>query len=111
MHGCITSPSGPDRREQKCSPSTNPCWAAGRTQMCIRDRCPNGGWAYSYNNKINPDIDLSVTGWNVQALKACLLYTSKHVTFTGVQNRDAACRKPEVSAGSGAYGHPCRRKC
>ena len=24
----------------------------------------------SYNNKINPDIDLSVTGWNVQALKA-----------------------------------------
>lgn len=30
----------------------------------------DGGWAYSYNNKINPDIDLSVTGWNVQALKA-----------------------------------------
>ena len=22
--------SGPDRREQKSSPSTNPCWAAGR---------------------------------------------------------------------------------
>ncbi len=36
----------------------------------IDAQCPNGGWAYSYNNKINPDIDLSVTGWNVQALKA-----------------------------------------
>ena len=33
-------------------------------------QCPNGGWAYSYNNRINPNIDLSVTGWNVQALKA-----------------------------------------
>lgn len=31
---------------------------------------PQRGWGYSYNNKINPDIDLSVTGWNVQALKA-----------------------------------------
>lgn len=30
----------------------------------------DGGWAYNYNNKINPNIDLSVTGWNVQALKA-----------------------------------------
>ena len=36
----------------------------------IDAQCPNGGWGYSYNNKINPDIDLSVTGWNVQALKA-----------------------------------------
>ena len=36
----------------------------------IEAQCPNGGWGYSYNNKINPDIDLSVTGWNVQALKA-----------------------------------------
>ena len=35
----------------------------------IDAQCPNGGWGYSYNNKINPDIDLSVTGWNVQALK------------------------------------------
>lgn len=36
----------------------------------IDAQCPNGGWGYSHNNKINPDIDLSVTGWNVQALKA-----------------------------------------
>ena len=30
MHGSIIFPSGPDRREQKSSPSTNPCGAAGR---------------------------------------------------------------------------------
>ena len=30
MHGNIIFPFGPDRREQKFSPSTNPCWAAGR---------------------------------------------------------------------------------
>ena len=30
----------------------------------------NGGWAYNYNTQPGAHTDLSVTGWNVQALKA-----------------------------------------
>ena len=30
----------------------------------------DGGWAYNYNTKAGAHTDLSVTGWNVQALKA-----------------------------------------
>ena len=29
----------------------------------IDAQCPNGGWGYSYNNKINPDIDLSAVSY------------------------------------------------
>lgn len=62
----------------------------------IDAQCPNGGWGYSYNNKINPDIDLSVTGWNVQALKAAEhggVRPSKGEIRTALRKAAAYCRK------------------
>lgn len=62
----------------------------------IDAQCPNGGWGYSYNNKINPDIDLSVTGWNVQALKAAEhggIRPSKGEIRTALRKAAAYCRK------------------
>ena len=62
----------------------------------IDAQCPNGGWAYSYNNKINPDIDLSVTGWNVQALKAAEhggIRPTKGEIRTALRKAASYCRK------------------
>ena len=62
----------------------------------IDAQCPNGGWGYSYNNKINPDIDLSVTGWNVQALKAAEhggIKPTKGEIRTALRKAASYCRK------------------
>ena len=59
-------------------------------------QCPNGGWAYSYNNRINPNIDLSVTGWNVQALKAAEhggIKPTKGEIRTALRKAAMYCRK------------------
>ena len=59
----------------------------------IDAQCPNGGWGYSYNNKINPDIDLSVTGWNVQALKA-----AEHGGIKPTKGKSALrCARPQAT--------------
>ena len=46
------------------------------------------------DNKINPDIDLSVTGWNVQALKAAehgrIMVGGQDVTGVPVNKREMA---------------------
>lgn len=39
-------------------------------QFIIDNQNQNGGWAYLYNTE-GGHVDLSVTGWQIQALKAC----------------------------------------
>jgi len=39
----------------------------------IKGQNENGGWAYGYGKGVAAHTDLSVTGWNIQALKAAAL--------------------------------------
>jgi len=39
----------------------------------IKGQNENGGWAYGYAKGVAAHVDLSVTGWNIQALKAAAL--------------------------------------
>jgi hypothetical protein len=39
----------------------------------IKGQNENGGWAYAYGKGVAAHTDLSVTGWNIQALKAAAL--------------------------------------
>ena len=69
-------------------------------------QCPNGGWAYSYNNRINPNIDLSVTGWNVQALKAAEhggVKPTKGEIRTALRKAAMYCRKNVMPDGKFSY--------
>ena len=69
-------------------------------------QCPNGGWAYSYNNRINPNIDLSVTGWNVQALKAAEhggIKPTKGEIRTALRKAAMNCRKNVMPDGKFSY--------
>ena len=72
----------------------------------IDAQCPNGGWGYSYNNKINPDIDLSVTGWNVQSLKAAEhggIQPTRGKIRTALNKAAMYCRKTSLSNGLFSY--------
>ena len=56
----------------------------------------DGGWAYNYNTKAGAHTDLSVTGWNVQALKAAEhggIRPSKGEIRTVLRKAAAYCRK------------------
>lgn len=56
----------------------------------------DGGWAYNYNTKAGAHTDLSVTGWNVQALKAAEhggIRPSKGEIRTALRKAAAYCRK------------------
>ena len=69
-------------------------------------QCPNGGWAYSYNNRINPNIDLSVTGWNEQALKAAEhggIKPTKGEIRTALRKAAMYCRKNVMPDGKFSY--------
>ena len=69
-------------------------------------QCPNGGWAYSYNNRINPNIALSVTGWNVQALKAAEhggIKPTKGEIRTALRKAAMYCRKNVMPDGKFSY--------
>ena len=56
----------------------------------------DGGWAYNYNTKAGAHTDLSVTGWNVQALKAAEhggIRPSKGEIRTALRKAAAYCQK------------------
>lgn len=42
-------------------------------QLIIDSQHPSGGWDYAYDESGNRGGDLSITGWHIQALKACKL--------------------------------------
>ena len=47
-------------------------FARRATIHIINGQNENGGWAYSYGKGVAAHTDLSVTGWNIQALKAAV---------------------------------------
>ena len=48
-------------------------FAKKATEAIIKGQHESGGWAYGYRKGAIAHVDLSVTGWNVQALKAATL--------------------------------------
>jgi hypothetical protein len=56
-------------------------------QFIIDNQHVNGGWAYGYSKADNAHTDSSITGWQLQALKAC--------SHTGIKYKgmDATVRK------------------
>ena len=49
----------------------------------IKGQNENGGWAYNYGKGVAAHTDLSVTGWNIQALKAAI-YTG--ISIDGIDD-------------------------
>ena len=54
----------------------------------IKGQNENGGWAYGYDKGVAAHTDLSVTGWNIQALKAAAL------TGVSIDGLDEAMDRP-----------------
>lgn len=48
-------------------------YAARAAKLVIDGQNPNGGWAYGFGLGVGAHVDLSVTGWCIQALKAFAL--------------------------------------
>lgn len=48
-------------------------WVKTATETIIKGQNESGGWAYGYSKGPAAHVDLSVTGWNVDALKAAAL--------------------------------------
>ena len=48
-------------------------YAARAAKVVIDGQNPNGGWAYKFGQGVGAHVDLSVTGWCIQALKAFAL--------------------------------------
>ena len=72
-------------------------------QFIIDNQNKNGGWAYQYAT-YNGHVDLSVTGWQIQALKACSHTGIKYRGMATSVNRGlvfvSGCQNSE-----GAYGY------
>jgi len=68
----------------------------------VQGQAPDGGWQYSYTK--GPDSDTSVSGWQIQALKAA------HLTGLQIPGVDEALDKAmldlkRVQAEDGSYGY------
>ena len=48
-------------------------FAKRAAEAIIKGQNESGGWAYGYGKGVGAHVDLSVTGWNIQALKAAAL--------------------------------------
>jgi len=48
-------------------------FAKRAAEAIVKGQNERGGWAYSYGKGAGAHVDLSVTGWNIQALKAAAL--------------------------------------
>ena len=48
-------------------------YAKRASEVIIKGQNESGGWAYGYGKGPVAHTDLSVTGWNIQALKAAAL--------------------------------------
>ena len=66
----------------------------------------NGGWAYNYNTQPGAHTDLSVTGWNVQALKAAEhggIRPTRGEIRTALRKAAMYCRKTSLPDGLFSY--------
>ena len=48
-------------------------FAKRAAKVIVDGQNPNGGWAYKFGQGIGAHVDLSITGWCIQALKAFAL--------------------------------------
>ena len=48
-------------------------YAKRSAEAIVKGQNERGGWAYGYAKGVGAHVDLSVTGWNIQALKAAAL--------------------------------------
>ncbi len=72
----------------------------------ISNQNADGGWAYNYDTKQGAHTDLSVTGWNVQALKAAEhggIKPSKGSISGALRKASAYCRK--CAGNDGLFGY------
>ena len=48
-------------------------YAKRAAEAIVQGQNESGGWAYGYGKGVGAHVDLSITGWNIQALKAAAL--------------------------------------
>ena len=73
-------------------------YAKRASEVIIKGQNESGGWAYGYGKGPVAHTDLSVTGWNIQALKAAAL------TGISIDGLDASMDK------AAAYTKRCQDK-
>lgn len=73
-------------------------------QLIIDSQHPSGGWDYAYDEAGTRGGDLSITGWHIQALKACKL---SGVDFRNLERsaRSALDYVGERQAKDGGFGY------
>ena len=88
--------------------------AVKAVDQIMKGQNSNGGWAYHYNTQPGAHTDLSVTGWNVQALKAAEhggIKPSKGSIRAALARAAMYCRKTSLPNGLFSYqenGHEPR---
>ena len=96
-------PQDPGRRLNLNPPNLNKIvQSAG--QLIIDSQHPSGGWDYAYDEAGTRGGDLSITGWHVQALKACKL---SGIDFRNLERcaREALEYVEKRQAGDGGFGY------
>jgi hypothetical protein len=73
-------------------------------QFIIDNQHPSGGWDYAYVETGNRGGDLSITAWQIQALKAC---EHSRLDFRNLQKcaSNASAYVEKLAAPSGAFGY------
>ena len=80
--------------------------AVKAVDQIMKGQNSNGGWAYHYNTQPGAHTDLSVTGWNVQALKAAEhggIQPTRGKIRTALNKAAMYCRKTSLSNGLFSY--------
>ncbi len=73
-------------------------------QVVIDGQNPNGGWAYGFGQGVGAHVDLSVTGWCIQALKAFALTGITDITVDDAMDKAIDyVKKSQDSAGRFKY--------
>ena len=88
-HGTTKLPGVRDAFEEAC-------------QIIISGQCPDGGWYYGYESKANSD--LSVSGWQFQALKAAV-HTGLKIGGLASAQREAAGFFDNRQLKDGGFGY------
>jgi Prenyltransferase and squalene oxidase repeat len=78
-------------------------------QYIIDNQHKNGGWAYLYKNEGDAHTDVSITGWQVQALKACSHTGIKYRGMSSCINK-ALDFITECQADNGGFGYTTAKR-
>ena len=79
-------------------------FATRAAKLVIDGQNPNGGWAYGFGQGIGAHVDLSVTGWCIQALKAFALTGITSLSVDEAMDKAADyVKKSQDSAGRFKY--------